>query len=84
MLQLTIRGVSRLRSAFATVRIQITRVVDQMPFFINTPYRTTILFDRVLNDTLLSVTARDQDLVVNHYFTRSCFLYKHKNYPVVD
>ena len=63
--QMTVRAVSRLRSAFATVRILITQVTNQMPFFLNTPYRASIFSSRVVNDTIISVSARDNDLVVS-------------------
>lgn len=64
-LQLTVQATSRLRSAFATVRILITRQIDQMPFFVNTPYRRTIFVNQLINETVISVSARDNDLVVS-------------------
>lgn len=73
-LQLTLQAMSRTRSAFATVRVLITRQIDQKPFFVSTPYRRSIINDQIINQTILSVTARDNDLAVsvkcllNHHF----------------
>ena len=61
---MTVRAISRTRTAFATVRILITRITNQMPFFLNEPYQISIFSSRLVNDTILSVTARDNDLVV--------------------
>ncbi|RUS85645.1 hypothetical protein EGW08_006591, partial [Elysia chlorotica] len=52
---------NRGRSAFASVRIIISRVTDQPPVFINTPYRTTIDVNRAVNSTVFRVTAIDPD-----------------------
>ena len=66
-LQLTIRATdNRIRAALATVRISITRTVDANPVFINTPYRTTIQYNRAINTTVYTVTATDADLRVWH------------------
>ncbi|KAK3089813.1 hypothetical protein FSP39_006721 [Pinctada imbricata] len=60
---LTIRATdNRIRSALATVRISITRTVDALPIFINTPYRTSIRYDRAVNSTIYTITATDADL----------------------
>ena len=65
-LKLTIQARSRSRNAFATARIAITRQVNQMPFFVNAPYRRTInAVTQTLNNTIISVSARDNDLVVS-------------------
>jgi hypothetical protein len=64
--KLTIQARSRTRSAFATARIGITRQINQLPFFVTTPYRRTITaVSQRLNDTIISVSARDNDLVVS-------------------
>ncbi|GFN78435.1 protocadherin fat 4, partial [Plakobranchus ocellatus] len=52
---------NRGRSAFASVRIIISRVTDQPPVFVNTPYRTTIDVNRAVNSTVFRVTAIDPD-----------------------
>lgn len=64
-LQLTVRATdNRIRSALATVRIFITRQINQPPVFVNTPYETTIESSRQINSTVYTVTAVDSDLQV--------------------
>lgn len=63
--QLTVRATdNRIRSALATVRIFITRQINQPPVFVNTPYETTIESSRQINSTVYTVTAVDSDLQV--------------------
>lgn len=65
LLQLTVRATdNRIRSALATVRIFITRQINQPPVFVNTPYETTIESSRQINSTVYTVTAVDSDLQV--------------------
>lgn len=65
ILQLTVRATdNRIRSALATVRIFITRQINQPPVFVNTPYETTIESSRQINSTVYTVTAVDSDLQV--------------------
>lgn len=64
-MQLTVRASSRLQTALATVRVFITRDVDERPFFISQPYRRTIPYNQIANETILTVSARDNDLVVS-------------------
>lgn len=64
--QLTVQASDgRGRAANATASITITRIPsDQRPVFISTP-NATITFKRLVNSSVLTVAARDPNLVVN-------------------
>ena len=51
------------RTATATAFVNVIRD-NQPPFFINSPYSRAISENQVINQTLLTVTARDNDLAV--------------------
>ena len=59
---LTVRAEdNRGRTALASVRIFIQRVIDSPPQFVNTPYRTSISVNQAINTTIYQVSAIDPD-----------------------
>lgn len=59
LFQLTVVAYSVGCEQYATVEVQVTREVDQCPVFLGTPYGTTINRNQAVNETLLTILARD-------------------------